>query len=94
MNEFFLKKIKGLKMKPTELLHPEQRRTSKAYLVRELRKAVCTWQEQGYPHTTDSIPTCCSSGLWETISVTMRLSNSGYFSITYTKVDKNRNYGA
>jgi len=41
-------------MKPAELLHPEQRRTSKAYLVNELRKAVFTWREQGYPHTTDT----------------------------------------
>ena len=40
-------------MEPTDLLHLEQRRTSKAYLVRELRKVVCTWREQGYPHTID-----------------------------------------
>ncbi|MBC7361478.1 MAG: DEAD/DEAH box helicase family protein [Candidatus Aminicenantes bacterium] len=39
-------------MKPTELLHPEQRRPSKAYLVNELRKAVYTWREQGYPNVT------------------------------------------
>lgn len=39
-------------MKPTELLHPEQRQPSKAYLVNELRKAVYTWREQGYPGVT------------------------------------------
>ena len=39
-------------MKPTEFLHPNQRRASKAYLVNELRKAVYTWQEQGYPNVT------------------------------------------
>ena len=41
-------------MKPTELLHPEQRLPSKAYLANELRKAVFTWREHGYPHTTDT----------------------------------------
>ncbi|MBW2040163.1 MAG: DEAD/DEAH box helicase family protein [Deltaproteobacteria bacterium] len=41
-------------MKPTELLHPDQRRPSKAYLVNELRKAVITWREDGYPNTTDT----------------------------------------
>jgi len=39
-------------MKPTEILHPEQRLPSKAYLVNALRKAVYTWREQGYPGTT------------------------------------------
>jgi len=39
-------------MKPTDLLHPEQRRPSKAYLVNELRRAVYTWREQGYPNIT------------------------------------------
>jgi type III restriction enzyme len=39
-------------MKTNEILNPEQRRTSKAYLVNELRKAVFTWREQGYPKTT------------------------------------------
>jgi type III restriction enzyme len=39
-------------MKPTEILHPNQRQPSKAYLVNELRKAVFTWREQGYPNTT------------------------------------------
>ena len=39
-------------MIPTELLHPEQRRPSKAYLANELRKAVYTWREQGYSGTT------------------------------------------
>lgn len=35
-------------MKPTEILHPEQRRPSNAYLVNELRKAVFAWRSQGY----------------------------------------------
>jgi len=39
-------------MKPTELLHPEQRLPSKAYLVNELRMAVYNWREQGYPGVT------------------------------------------
>lgn len=39
-------------MKPTELLHPEQRLPSKAYLVNELRKAVYPWREQSYPNVT------------------------------------------
>jgi len=39
-------------MKPNELLHPEQRRPSGAYLVSKLRKAVFAWREQGYPNTT------------------------------------------
>ncbi|OSS41652.1 Type 3 restriction-modification enzyme helicase subunit [Desulfurella amilsii] len=39
-------------MKPTELLLPEQRFPSKAYLVNELRKAIFSWREQGYPNTT------------------------------------------
>lgn len=44
-------------MKPTELLHPEQRRPSKAYLGNELRKAIITWREGGYPNTTDTMRT-------------------------------------
>ena len=39
-------------MKPTELLHPEQRHPSKAYLVNELRRAVYVWREDGYPGLT------------------------------------------
>jgi type III restriction enzyme len=39
-------------MRPTELLRPSQRQLSKAYLVNELRKAVYTWRQQGYPGTT------------------------------------------
>lgn len=35
-------------MKPTDILRPEQRRQSKAYLVNELRKAVHTWRIDGY----------------------------------------------
>jgi len=42
------------KMKPAELLYPEQRRPSEAYLVNELRKAVFAWREQGYPSTTET----------------------------------------
>jgi len=41
-------------MRPTELLHPEQRRPGKAYLVNKLRKAVFTWREQGYPNITET----------------------------------------
>ncbi len=41
-------------MKPTELLQPEHRRPSKAYLANELRKAVFTWREEGYPKITDT----------------------------------------
>jgi len=41
-------------MTPTELLQPEQRRPSKAYLANELRKAVITWREDSYPNTTDT----------------------------------------
>lgn len=41
-------------MKPTELLHPEQRRPSKAFLANKLREAVITWREGGYPNTTDT----------------------------------------
>lgn len=39
-------------MKPTEILHPDQRRLSKAYLVNELRKAVFAWRAQDYPGVT------------------------------------------
>jgi type III restriction enzyme len=41
-------------MRPTELLHPEQRRPSKAYLANELRKAVFSWRVKGYPNTTNT----------------------------------------
>ncbi len=41
-------------MRPTELLHPEQRRVSNAYLVNELRKVVFAWRERGYPNITDT----------------------------------------
>ena len=39
-------------MKPTEILHPQQRQLSKAYLVNRLRKAVFDWRKQGYPQIT------------------------------------------
>jgi type III restriction enzyme len=39
-------------MNPFEILQPEQRRPSKAYLANSLRKAVFSWREQGYPGTT------------------------------------------
>ena len=39
-------------MNPTELLHPNNRHPSKAYLVNELRKAVFAWREQGYQRAT------------------------------------------
>ncbi|MDI6704170.1 MAG: DEAD/DEAH box helicase family protein [bacterium] len=41
-------------MKPIELLRPEQRRQSKAYLVNKLRKAIITWRKDSYPNTTDT----------------------------------------
>jgi len=41
-------------MNPTELLQPEQRRPSKAYLVNELRKAVFAWREEDYPNVTNT----------------------------------------
>jgi len=41
-------------MYPIELLQPEQRLPSKAYLVNELRKAVFTWREEGYLSITDT----------------------------------------
>jgi len=41
-------------MKPTELLQPSQRQPSKAYLVNELRRAVFTWRNEGYPNTTET----------------------------------------
>lgn len=39
-------------MRPTGILHPEQRTQSKAYLVNKLREAVYNWREEGYPGTT------------------------------------------
>jgi len=41
-------------MRPTEILHPGQRRPSKAYLANELRKAVFGWREQGYDGATNT----------------------------------------
>lgn len=41
-------------MHPTEILNPTERRSSKAYLVSELRKAVYKWREDGYPGMTDT----------------------------------------
>jgi len=41
-------------MIPTALLHPDQRKPSKAYLVDDLRKAVFAWRQQGYPGVTDT----------------------------------------
>ncbi|MFN3739814.1 MAG: DEAD/DEAH box helicase family protein [Thermodesulfovibrionales bacterium] len=41
-------------MGPTEILHPDHRQPSKAYLVNELRKAVYAWRRQGYPNTTNT----------------------------------------
>jgi len=42
------------KMIPVDLLFPQQRHPSKAYLVNELRKAVFAWREDGYPNITDT----------------------------------------
>jgi len=39
-------------MKPTDILNPDQRKPSKAYLVNAMRKAVYGWREQGYPGAT------------------------------------------
>jgi type III restriction enzyme len=39
-------------MKPTDLLHPEQRQPSKAYLANALREAIYAWRKEGYPNTT------------------------------------------
>ncbi len=39
-------------MRPTQILHPDKRYQSKAYLVNELRKAVYSWREQDYPKVT------------------------------------------
>lgn len=39
-------------MRPTEILRPDQRPASKAYLVNALRNAVFAWRNQGYPHAT------------------------------------------
>lgn len=41
-------------MKPTEILHPDQRQASKAYLVNAIRKAVFAWRNQGYPGVTQT----------------------------------------
>ena len=39
-------------MRPVEILSPEQRRPSKAYLVNEIRKAIFTWRNESYPGVT------------------------------------------
>ncbi|MCX8014569.1 MAG: DEAD/DEAH box helicase family protein, partial [candidate division WOR-3 bacterium] len=41
-------------MNPTDILHPDQRRASKAYLVNELRRAVFNWRQQDYPKITNT----------------------------------------
>ena len=41
-------------MKPIEILHPEQRRLSKAYLVNNLRKAVYEWRKDDYPGASNT----------------------------------------
>lgn len=41
-------------MKPTDILHPDQRKPSKAYLADGIRKAIFAWREQGYPGITDT----------------------------------------
>lgn len=41
-------------MNPSEILQPEQRRASKAYLVNDIRKAVIRWREQDYSNITDT----------------------------------------
>ena len=39
-------------MKPTDILHPDQRKPSKAYLADGIRKAIFTWRQQSYPGVT------------------------------------------
>ena len=41
-------------MNPTDILHPDQREKSKAYLANGIRKAIFTWREQGYPGITNT----------------------------------------
>ncbi len=41
-------------MKPTDILHPDQRKPSKAYLAGSIRKAIFAWRQQGYPGVTDT----------------------------------------
>lgn len=41
-------------MKPTDILNPNQRKPSKAYLVNKLRQAVYSWREQGYPEVSET----------------------------------------
>ena len=41
-------------MKPTEILSPNQRVPSSAYLVNDLRKAVYSWRAQEYPNVTST----------------------------------------
>lgn len=41
-------------MNPTDILHPNQRKPSKAYLANKLREAVHSWREQGYPDATQT----------------------------------------
>ncbi len=42
-------------MEPTDILEPEQRLPSKAYLANELRKTVIAWREKDYPNVADTI---------------------------------------
>jgi len=44
-------------MKPSDILHPSQRRASKAYLVNKLREAVYSWREGKYDGATDTSKT-------------------------------------
>ncbi len=55
-------------MKPTEILHPEQRRASKTYLANELREAIFTWRKQNYPGATETSKDYYSIGLKKIIS--------------------------
>jgi len=41
-------------MHPTEILNPTKRRSSKAYLVNELRKAVYKWRREKFYLFTDN----------------------------------------
>ncbi|MCD6429406.1 DEAD/DEAH box helicase family protein, partial [bacterium] len=45
-------KVIEIKFQPFEILHPEQRKKSQAYLVNKLRDAVFNWRNSDYPNVT------------------------------------------
>lgn len=46
------KKVIEIKFQPFEILHPNQRKKSQAYLVNKLRDAVFNWRNNDYPNVT------------------------------------------